>query len=192
MDRHNTGRQKSHDSSRASHPKEDFSKYCRDILDFPKPGIVFKDISNLLKPGPVFKRAIDEVARQYVGTKIDSVVCIEARGFIIGSALAYCLGSGVVPVRKKGKLPWHVYRKSYSLEYGVDELEVHQDSVDPGQNVLIVDDLIATGGTVEAVVDMMKDMKANIIGAAFLVELEGLKGKDKLKNIPIFSLIKYS
>lgn len=175
----------------ASSREEDFSKYCRDIPDFPKPGIIFRDITNLLKDGPTFKRAIDSIACHYSNQKIDVVVSIEARGFIIGSALAYRLGSGLVPVRKKGKLPWHVFRKTYSLEYGEDELEVHQDAVSPGQNVLIVDDVVATGGTVEAVVKMLKEMKANILGAAFLIELADLKGREKLPNIPIFTLIKY-
>ena len=185
------GEHSHHTSSTASRPVEDFSKYCRDIPDFPKKGIIFKDITNLLKNGPVFKRAIDEIARHYSQTKVDAVISIEARGFIIGSALAYCLGSGMVPVRKKGKLPWKVYRKTYDLEYGHDEVEVHQDGIMPGQNILIVDDLIATGGTVEAVVKLIKEMNGNIIGAAFLIELMDLKGREKLKDIPIFSLIKY-
>jgi adenine phosphoribosyltransferase len=175
----------------ASNQVEDFSKYCRDIPDFPKPGIIFRDITNLLKDGPTFKRAIDAIAYHYNGQKVDIVVSIEARGFIIGSALAYRLSAGLVPVRKKGKLPWRVFRKSYSLEYGEDELEVHQDAVSPGQNVLIVDDVVATGGTVEAVVKMLKIMKANIIGAAFLIELAGLKGREKLADVPLFTLITY-
>ena len=175
----------------SSNQIEDFSKYCRDIPDFPKPGIIFRDITNLLKDGPTFKRAIDSIACHYNGQKIDIIVSIEARGFIIGSALAYKLEAGLVPVRKKGKLPWRVFRKSYSLEYGIDELEVHQDAVRPGQNVLIVDDVVATGGTVEAVVKMLREMKANIVGAAFLIELVDLKGRDKLPDIPIFTLIKY-
>ncbi len=172
-------------------PAEDFSQYCRDIQDFPKKGITFRDITNLLKNGPVFKRAIDAIACHYDNVQVDSVVSIEARGFIIGSALAYRLGCGVVPVRKKGKLPWRVYRKSYALEYGQDELEVHQDAVAPGQNVLIVDDVIATGGTVEAVVKLMKQMGGNILGAAFLIELADLNGREKIKDIPFFSLIRY-
>lgn len=175
----------------ASRPTEDFTLYCRDIPDFPKKGIVFRDITNLLKNGPVFKRAIDEMAWNYNLTKVDTVVSIEARGFIIGSALAYRLGSGVVPVRKKGKLPWRVYRKCYDLEYGQDELEVHQDGVAAGQNILIVDDVIATGGTVEAVAKLVKEMQGNIVGAAFLIELMDLKGREKIKDIPTFSLIKY-
>lgn len=175
----------------AEKPIEDFSKYCRDIPDFPKKGIIFRDISVLLKNGPVFKRAIDEIARHYDRQTIDAVISIEARGFIIGSALAYCLGSGLVPVRKKGKLPWRVYKKAYNLEYGQDQLEIHQDSIEPGKNVLIVDDVIATGGTIEAVAELIKELKGNIVGAAFLIELTELKGKEKIRDIPIFSLIKY-
>ncbi len=176
----------------SSHPAEDFSQYCRDIQDFPKQGVTFRDITNLLKNGPVFKRAINAIACNYDNVRVDSVVSIEARGFIIGSALAYRLDCGVVPVRKKGKLPWRVYRKSYALEYGHDELEVHQDAITPGQNVLIVDDVIATGGTVEAVVKLMKEMGGNILGAAFLIELADLKGREKIQNIPFFSLIRYN
>lgn len=180
-----------HNSGLVSRPVEDFSKYCRDIPDYPKKGVIFRDITNLLKNGPVFKRAIDEMAWHYNLKKIDAVVCIEARGFIIGSALAYRLNCGVVPVRKKGKLPWRVYRKAYTLEYGQDEIEIHQDGIEPDQNILIVDDVIATGGTVEAVARLVKEMKGNIMGAAFLVELMELKGREKINDIPIFSLIKY-
>lgn len=170
---------------------EDFSKYVRDIPDFPKKGIVFKDITNLLKCGTVFKQVIDRIACEYSDKKIDAVISIEARGFLIGSALAYSLGCGLVPVRKKGKLPWRVYRKEYDLEYGQDHIEVHQDGICPGNNVLIVDDVIATGGTVEAVAKLVKEMNGNIIGAAFLIELAFLNGRDKIKDIPIFSLITY-
>lgn len=180
-----------HNSGLESKPAEDFRKYCRDIPDFPKQGVVFRDISGLLKNGPAFKRAIDEIALHYSLQAIDAVVCIEARGFLIGAALAYRLGSGLVPVRKKGKLPWRVYRKAYSLEYGQDQLEIHQDGIEPGKNVLIVDDVIATGGTIEAVVELIREMKGNIIGAAFLIELTEFKGKEKIKDIPVFSLIQY-
>jgi len=180
-----------HNSGLVSTPVEDFRKYCRDIPDFPKKGIIFRDITNLLKNGPVFKRAIDEIACHYDPKKIDAIVSIEARGFIIGSALAYRLGSGLVPVRKKGKLPWRVYRKTYDLEYGQDQLEIHQDGIEPEQHILIVDDVIATGGTVEAVAKLIKEMKGNIIGAAFLIELVDLKGREKIRDIPVFSLIKY-
>jgi adenine phosphoribosyltransferase len=170
---------------------EDFSKYCRDIPDFPQKGIIFRDITGLLRNGPVFKRVIDAIAERYSQQKIDEVVCIEARGFLIGSALAYRLGSGLVPVRKKGKLPWQVYRKSYSLEYGQDHLEIHQDAIEPGSNVLIIDDVIATGGTIAAVAELVQEMKGKIVGAAFLIELTELNGRDKIKDIPVFSLIKY-
>ena len=178
-------------SSPESKSVEDFSIYCRDIPDFPKKGIIFRDITGLLKNGPAFKRAIDAMANHYRGQKVDTVICIEARGFLIGAALAYKLGAGLVPVRKKGKLPWRVYRKAYDLEYGQDQLEVHQDGVEAGKNVLIVDDVIATGGTIGAVAELVKEMKGNIIGAAFLIELTALKGKEKIKDIPVFSLIKY-
>ncbi len=180
-----------HNSGLVSGTVKDFSQYCRDIPDYPKKGIIFRDITGLLKNGPVFKLAIDEIAWHYNLKQIDAVVSIEARGFIIGSALAYRLGSGLVPVRKKGKLPWRVYSKTYDLEYGQDQLEVHRDAIEPEQNVLIVDDVIATGGTVEAVVKLVKEMKGNIIGAAFLIELVDLKGREKLGDIPVLSLIKY-
>lgn len=180
-----------HNSGLASNAREDFSQYVRDIPDFPQKGIIFRDITGLLKNGPVFKRAIGEIARHHREQTIDAIVCIEARGFLVGSALAHCLGTGVVPVRKKGKLPWQVYRKSYDLEYGQDHLEIHQDAIEPGTNVLIVDDVIATGGTVGAVAELIKEMKGNIIGASFLIELTDLNGREKIKDIPVFSLIKY-
>lgn len=180
-----------HGSGLVSSHHIDYSKYCRDIPDFPKPGIVFRDITTLLKNGLVFKQAIDDIALPYRGQKIDAVVSIEARGFIIGSALAYRLGCGVVPVRKKGKLPWKVYRKSYSLEYGQDELEVHQDGMESGQRIAIVDDVIATGGTAEAVAKLAREMEAHVVGASFLVELTGLNGRQALGDIPVYSLIKY-
>jgi len=180
-----------HNSGLSSNSREDFSKYCRDIPDFPQKGIIFRDITGLLKNGPVFKRAIDEIARNHSQHTIDTIISIEARGFLIGSALAHNLGTGLVPVRKKGKLPWQVYRKSYDLEYGQDHLEIHQYAIEPGTNVLIVDDVIATGGTIAAVAELIREMKGNIVGAAFLIELLALNGKDKIKDVPIYSLIKY-
>jgi adenine phosphoribosyltransferase len=176
--------------SQLKSPK-DFKKYIRDVPDFPKKGIIFKDICGLLKNGAVFAQAIDEIAIHYKSQKIDAVVSIEARGFIIGAALAYRMGCGLVPVRKKGKLPWKVYRKSYNLEYGEDMLEIHQDAIEPGKNALIVDDVIATGGTIGAVAELIKELKGNIVGAAFLIELTELKGKEKIKDIPVFALMKY-
>ncbi len=172
-------------------PGEDFRPYCRDVVDFPKKGVVFKDITTLIKNGPVFKRAIDEMARPFSHQAIDVIACIDARGFIIGSAMAYKLCCGVVPIRKKGKLPWEVYSQSYDLEYGQDTLEIHKDAFLPGQKVLIVDDVLATGGTAAAVVAMIKGMQGVIVGAAFLMELKDLKGREKLKDIPLFSLMEY-
>ena len=168
---------------------EDFLHYCRDVPDFPKKGIVFKDITTLLKDGKVFKRAIDALAAHFVGRKIDTIACIDARGFLIGAALAYKMGCGLVPIRKKGKLPWKVYRQSYDLEYGQDTLEIHQDAFKPGSRVLIVDDVLATGGTAAAVAALIKEMQGEIVGIAFLMELKELKGRQKLAGVDIYSLM---
>jgi adenine phosphoribosyltransferase len=180
----------SHGDQGLIRPKaEDFLPYCRDIPDFPKKGVIFKDITTLLKNDAVFKRAIDEIAQPFSTYHIDIVACIDARGFLIGAPLAYKLGCGLVPVRKKGKLPWHVKSQLYDLEYGQDTLEIHQDAIEPGQRVLIVDDILATGGTAAAVVSLVKEMKGEIIGTAFLMELKELKGRDKLQGINVYSLI---
>ena len=168
---------------------EDFRQYCRDVPDFPKKGIVFKDITTLLKDGKVFKRAIDALAAHFKGQKIDTIACIDARGFLIGAALAYKIGCGLVPIRKKGKLPWKVYRQSYDLEYGQDTLEIHQDAFTPGSRVLIVDDVLATGGTAAAVAALISKMQGEIVGIAFLMELKELKGRQKLAGLEIFSLM---
>jgi adenine phosphoribosyltransferase len=177
--------------NRESSPQEpeDFCQYCRDIADFPKKGIIFKDITTLLKDGAVFKRAMDRMADHFKSNHIDVVACIDARGFLIGSAIAYKLGCGLVPIRKKGKLPWRVHRRVYDLEYGQDTLEIHQDAIVSGQQVLIVDDVLATGGTAGAVVSLIREMKGNIVGAAFLVELKELQGRKKLPDVHVFSLI---
>jgi adenine phosphoribosyltransferase len=168
---------------------EDFEQYCRDVLDFPKKGVVFKDITTLLKNGPVFRRAIDRIARHFKSHQVDLIVTIDARGFLIGSALAYKLGSGLIPARKKGKLPWRVNSKTYDLEYGQDTLEIHQDAIQPGQRVLIVDDVLATGGTAAAVASLIKEMKGELVGAAFLMELKALKGREKIIDVDVYSLI---
>ncbi len=167
----------------------DFRRYCRDIPDFPKKGVVFKDITPLLKDGVVFRRAIDEIARRFESRRVEEIACIDARGFLIGSALAYRLDCGLVPIRKKGKLPWLVESQTYDLEYGQDTLEIHQDAVQPGQRVLIVDDVLATGGTAQAVVSLVRALKGEIVGAAFLLELAALKGRARLPGIDVFSLI---
>lgn len=170
---------------------EGLKKYIRDIPDFPKAGILFKDITTLLKDKKAFRKAVDALVKKFKNKKIDKVVAVEARGFILGGAVAYHLGAGFVPVRKKGKLPAKANSVTYELEYGTDTLEMHHDALNPGDKVLIVDDLLATGGTVKAVTDLVKQLKAKITGIAFLIELTDLKGKDKLKGYPLYSLIKY-
>jgi len=163
----------------------------RAIPDFPKPGILFRDITTLLRDGEAFKAAVDILAEEYKNKKIDVVVAVEARGFIFGGVLAHKLGAGFVPVRKKGKLPWKTNSATYELEYGTDTLEMHHDAIKAGDKVLIVDDLLATGGTVKAVTDLVGQLKGQIAGIAFLIELEGLKGREKLKGFPVYSVITY-
>lgn len=165
--------------------------HIRDIPDFPKPGILFKDITTLLQNGPAFRSAVDTIVKKFKDKKIDKVVAVEARGFIFGGAVAYKLGCGIVPVRKKGKLPWKTKSVTYDLEYGQDTLEMHIDAVNPGERVLIIDDLLATGGTTKAVCELVSQEKAKIAGIAFLIELRFLKGKEKLGAYPVFSIIKY-
>ncbi len=171
--------------------KNDLKNRIRDIPDFPKEGIIFKDITTLLKDKEAFKKSVNLLAGKFRKEGIELVVGVEARGFIFGAALAYKLGAGFIPVRKKGKLPSKTKSITYDLEYGKDVLEIHEDAIRPGARVLIVDDLLATGGTVKAVSELVKSEKAVIAGVAFLVELEFLKGKDKLKDLPVYSVIKY-
>ena len=167
------------------------ASYIRSIPDYPKPGILFRDITTLLKDKKAFGKAVRDLANKYKNKKIDCVVAVEARGFILGGAIAERLNAGFVPVRKKGKLPAKTSSVTYQLEYGTDTLEIHQDALSRGERVLIVDDLLATGGTVSAVTDLIHQLKGKIIGIAFLIELLDLKGRKKLKGIPICSLIKY-
>lgn len=169
----------------------DLKEHIRDIPDFPKEGIIFKDISTLLKHKDAFAHSIDLLAKQFQNERVDYVVGVEARGFIFGSALAYKLGTGFIPVRKKGKLPYKTKSVTYALEYGSDTLEIHEDAVPAGSRVLVVDDLLATGGTVKAVIDLLKAQKAHIVSVAFIVELQFLKGKEKLQDLPVFSIIQY-
>lgn len=165
--------------------------YIRNIPDFPKAGILFRDITTLLKDKKPFKKSVDLLADKFKHKKIGCVVAVEARGFILGGAVAHRLNTGFVPVRKKGKLPFKTRSATYELEYGTDTLEMHQDAFSAGARVLIVDDLLATGGTVKAVTDLVKQMRGKIVGIAFLIELTDLKGRDKLKGYPVFSLIRY-
>lgn len=172
-------------------PVTDLKNYIRDIPDFPKEGIIFKDITTLLQDKFAFGQAIEQLAEKFKGQKIDLIVAVDARGFILGGAVAYKIGAGFVPVRKKGKLPYKTNSAAYELEYGTDTLEMHNDAIKPGQRVLIIDDLLATGGTVRAVTDLVKNLKGEIAGIGFLIELTFLKGIDKLKGYPVYSLIKY-
>jgi adenine phosphoribosyltransferase len=170
---------------------EELKSIIRDIPDFPKKGIVFKDITTLLSDGKSFHRMIDLIAHRYIGQKIDKIVGVEARGFLLGSALAYKLGVGIVLVRKPGKLPYKTIKKTYDLEYGTDTLEIHEDAFQPGERVLIADDLLATGGTVTAVVDLVEELGAELVECAFLAELDFLKGRDRLPQEKVFSLLHF-
>ena len=171
--------------------KSELKKWIRDVPNFPKEGILFKDLSTLLQNKDAFRKSVDLLANKFKKEKVDFVVGVESRGFIFGASLAYKLKAGFVPVRKKGKLPYKTRSVTYELEYGTDTLEVHEDAISSGSRVLIVDDLLATGGTSQAVVDLIKGQGAVIVGLAFLVELKFLKGKEKLKDFPIYSVIKY-
>ena len=170
---------------------EKLKAIIRDVPDFPKEGIVFKDITTLLQDATSFQRVIDLMAHRYIDEKIDLVLGIEARGFIMGAALAYKLGKGVILVRKPGKLPYKTHSTTYELEYGSDELHIHQDAIKKGQRVLIADDMLATGGTVKAVIDLIEKMGAEIVECSFLAELEFLKGREKLKPHKTFSLLQF-
>lgn len=163
----------------------------RVIEDYPKPGISFKDISTLFKDGEAFAYSIQQLALAFKDLEVDVVVGPEARGFLIGAPLAYELKVGFVPVRKKGKLPCEVIQYTYSLEYGEDTLEIHQDAIQPGQRVLIADDLLATGGTVAATAELIKKLGGEVVGIGFLIELTELEGRKRLDNYLIESLVKY-
>jgi adenine phosphoribosyltransferase len=170
---------------------EALKSLVRTVPDFPKPGILFYDITTLLKDKTGFAQLIDALAAYYITKRIDLVLGIEARGFIFGPALAYRLNAGFVPVRKPRKLPAPVARVTYELEYGSDTLEIHLDAIAPGQRVVLVDDLLATGGTMEATVKLVKQLGGEIAGLAFAVELDFLKGRDRFKDHDVFSLLHY-
>ncbi|HET9918098.1 MAG TPA: adenine phosphoribosyltransferase [Candidatus Binatia bacterium] len=163
----------------------------RDIPDFPKPGIVFKDITPLLSNGPLFGRTVDLIAERYRGQRVDTVLGIESRGFIVGAALAYKLGAGFSVVRKPGKLPYETHSASYELEYGKDTLEIHIDAVAPNSRVVIADDLIATGGTAAATAELVSKLGATVVECAFVIELGFLNGREKLKPHGVFSVLQY-
>ena len=157
----------------------------RAIPDYPKPGIVFRDITTLLGNPRAFRRAVDDLVHPYAGTKIDQIAGIEARGFILGGAVAHQLSAGFVPIRKKGKLPHETVRVAYSLEYGVDEMEMHRDAISEGQKVILVDDLIATGGTAEAACKLLRQMGADIVAACFVIDLPDLGGRKRLEALGV-------
>lgn len=169
----------------------ELKKFIRDIPDFPKKGILFRDITTLIKDKGAFRRVIDVFYEHYKDKGIDKVVSTEARGYIFGGALAYKLGSGVVIVRKPKKLPAETIREEYELEYGTDTLEIHRDAISKGEQVLVFDDLLATGGTALATCNLVERLGGKVIGVAFLVELTELRGDEKLKEYEIFSLIRY-
>lgn len=168
-----------------------FKSYIRVIEDFPQPGISFKDITTLLQDGAVYKQVIQELARQLRDKEIDVIAGPEARGFVIGAPLAVELGIGFIPIRKSGKLPGETIEADYALEYGKDKLAMHKDAIKPGQKVLIADDLLATGGTIATSINLVKQLGGEVVGAAFLIELDELNGREKLGNIDIISLVQY-
>ena len=170
---------------------EPLKQLIRTVPDFPKPGILFYDITTLLKNKAGFAQLIDALAQHYIGRKIDLVLGIEARGFIFGPALAYRLNAGFVPVRKPKKLPAPTAHVSYDLEYGTDSLEIHLDAIQPGQRVVLVDDLLATGGTMQATIQLVKQLGGEIAGLAFAIELDFLKGRAKFPEYDVFSLLHY-
>ncbi len=170
---------------------EDLKKKIREVPDFPKPGILFYDLTTLLKDREGLRQVIDLLTQEFQGKEIDIVVGIESRGFIFAPALAYNLNAGLVLVRKKGKLPAESISATYALEYGQDVLEMHKDAIEPGQRVLIVDDLIATGGTAAATAQMVLQLRGDVVGLAFIVELGSLNGREKLIGFEVFSILTY-
>jgi adenine phosphoribosyltransferase len=163
----------------------------RDVVDFPQPGIIFKDITPILSNAVLFRESISQLCDTAGGVKIDKVVGIDARGFIFAAAVADRLGAGFIPVRKKGKLPWKTRQTAYSLEYGDAVVELHEDAILPGESILLVDDLLATGGTAQAAVKLLDELGANLVGISFLIELSFLNGREKLSPHPVTSILQY-
>jgi adenine phosphoribosyltransferase len=170
---------------------EDLKRYVRDVPDYPQKGIIFRDITPLLSEKTIFREVVDLMSKAWAAGPPDLVAAIEARGFIPGAAMAAKLGAGFVPIRKTGKLPWTTVAESYELEYGTDQLEVHSDAVQPGQKVLIVDDVLATGGTASAAVRLMRKLAADVIGVQVLIELSYLEGRRRLTDVKLVSEIVY-
>ncbi len=171
---------------------EELKKIIREVPDFPKQGILFYDVTTLFKNPDGLRKAVDLMTERYRDRGVQKILGIESRGFILGPVLAYNLGAGFVPVRKKGKLPAKTLSVSYELEYGIDTLEIHEDAIEPGEKVLVVDDLIATGGTAAATVEMVRKLRGDLLGLAFLIELTFLHGREKIPaGIEVFSLLQY-
>ena len=170
---------------------DSLKELIRQVPDFPKPGILFYDVTTLLRDAAGFQKAVGCLVEPYRKTKIDVVIGIESRGFILGAAVADRLGVGFIPVRKPGKLPWRTIRASYDLEYGTDALEMHRDAIGSGERVLVVDDLIATGGTAAAAIDLVKLSGGSVVGLAFLIEIADLNGRARLKEQEVFSALRY-
>lgn len=168
----------------------DLKKFIRDIPDFPKEGIIFKDITPLLKDAAAFNKAIEIMIENYRNTEFDYIVGIEARGFLFGAPMAIRMGKGFIPIRKPGKLPGEILSKNYDLEYGSNEIEIHRDAISPGDKVLIIDDLLATGGTIAAAVQLIEELGGQVSGIGFLYELESLNGRELLAGYDVFSLMK--
>jgi adenine phosphoribosyltransferase len=173
--------------------ENDLKAAIRSIPDYPKPGIMFRDITTLLGNARAFRRAVDELVQPWAGSKIDKVAGIEARGFILGGAVAHQVSAGFVPLRKKGKLPYKAVRIAYSLEYGIDEMEMHEDAIDHGERVILVDDLVATGGTAEAAVKLLQQNGANVLAACFIIDLPELGGAEKIRklDVPVRTLVSF-
>jgi len=170
----------------------DLNEHIRDIPDFPKPGVGFKDITPLLRHPGALAMAVEQMANPFRGRKVDIVVGAESRGFIFGTAIAQALSAGFVPVRKPGKLPWQTHRIEYDLEYGTDALEIHQDAIEPGQRVIVVDDVLATGGTMKAALELAEKFGGEVLGATVLIELTFLKGREKLgRHGNVHAVVKY-
>ena len=172
---------------------EELASSIRSIPDYPKPGIIFRDITTLLGNPRAFRRAVDELVHPYAGLKVDKIAGMEARGFILGGAVAHQVSAGFVPIRKKGKLPHTTVRIAYSLEYGIDEMEVHADAIKPGERVILVDDLIATGGTAEGAVKLMRQIGADVVAACFIIDLPDLGGAAKIRamGVPVRTLMAF-
>ncbi|MDG2040711.1 MAG: adenine phosphoribosyltransferase [Ilumatobacter sp.] len=166
--------------------------YVREIADYPTEGVNFRDITPLLGDAHAFAQSVDAIVDEFSAIAVDRVVGVESRGFIFGAPVAHRLGAGFVPVRKPGKLPWAVVREEYQLEYGVDKLEVHRDAIHPGERILIVDDVLATGGTAQATARLVETLGGIVTGLAFLVEIDELDGRSRLGNRPVWSLLHYS